>query len=49
LQNIGKNIGQGTFGKVHLALHLPTSEKVAIKIIEKKSMSRAKDVMRVKN
>lgn len=44
----GKNIGQGTFGKVHLAMHLPTNEKVAIKLIDKKSM-RPKDVLRVKN
>jgi serine/threonine protein kinase len=31
---------------VHLALHLPTSEKVAVKIIDKCRM-RAKDVQRV--
>ena len=48
LQTLGKNIGQGTFAKVHLALHLPTIEKVAIKLIDKKSM-RAKDISRVKN
>jgi len=48
LYNAGKNIGQGTFGKVHLAMHLPTNEKVAIKLIDKKSM-RPKDVLRVKN
>lgn len=32
---IEKTIGQGTFGKVKLALHTPTNEYVAIKILEK--------------
>ena len=31
----GKTIGQGTFGKVRLGTHVLTSEKVAIKILEK--------------
>jgi serine/threonine protein kinase len=31
-----------------LAMHLPTNEKVAVKLIEKKSM-RPKDVVRVKS
>jgi serine/threonine protein kinase len=33
---------------VHLALHLPTSEKVAVKIIDKSRM-RPKDVLRVQS
>lgn len=33
---ISKTLGQGKFSKVKLALHAPTGEKVAIKIIEKK-------------
>ena len=32
---VERTIGQGTFGKVKLALHTPTNEYVAIKILEK--------------
>lgn len=31
--NVGKTIGKGTFGKVKLATHITTGEKVAIKIL----------------
>ena len=27
---LGKTIGEGTFGKVKLAIHIPTGEKVTI-------------------
>ena len=30
-----RNIGQGTYGKVHLAIHKLTESKVAIKLVEK--------------
>ena len=30
-----KTIGSGTFGKVKLGIHIPTNEKVAIKILDK--------------
>ena len=30
---LGKTIGCGTFGKVKEAIHLPTGQKVAIKIL----------------
>ena len=31
-------IGQGNFGKVKLAVYLPTNEKVAIKILNKMNL-----------
>ncbi|KAI8800985.1 kinase-like domain-containing protein [Cladochytrium replicatum] len=37
-----KTIGQGTFGKVKLAEHMHTKEKVAVKIIEKANVKTAK-------
>ncbi|KAF4043697.1 Protein kinase domain [Phytophthora infestans] len=44
---LGETIGKGTFGKVKLGLHLPTGEKVAVKILEKKRIVLAADVERV--
>jgi len=44
---LGKAIGEGTFGKVKLAIHLPTGEKVAIKILEKNRIKEQADVRRV--
>lgn len=35
---ITETLGSGSFGKVKLGIHLPTSEKVAIKIINKSSI-----------
>jgi serine/threonine protein kinase len=35
LSEAGKTLGKGTFGKVKSAIHIPTGEKVAIKILEK--------------
>ena len=31
--DLGKTIGEGTFGKVKAALHKPTGQQVAIKIL----------------
>lgn len=45
--NIGKTIGQGTFGKVRLGTHTLTGEKVAIKILEKEKIADKADVERV--
>jgi 5'-AMP-activated protein kinase catalytic alpha subunit len=44
---VGKTIGEGTFGKVKLAVHVPTGEKVAIKILEKGRIKEQADVRRV--
>eukprot|EP01017_Pseudomicrothorax_dubius_P022954 TRINITY_DN2469_c0_g3_i1.p1 TRINITY_DN2469_c0_g3~~TRINITY_DN2469_c0_g3_i1.p1 ORF type:complete len:748 (+),score=112.07 TRINITY_DN2469_c0_g3_i1:567-2810(+) len=44
---IGKTIGEGTFGKVKLGIHLLTGEKVAVKILEKDKIADAADVERV--
>lgn len=44
---LGKSIGEGTFGKVKLAVHLPTGEKVAVKILEKSRIKEQADVRRV--
>jgi len=44
---LGRTIGKGNFGKVHLATHIPTGEKVAIKILEKERITDVCDVERV--
>ena len=44
---MGKTLGEGTFGKVKLATHILTGEKVAIKILEKERIVEVADVERV--
>ena len=44
---MSKTIGQGTFGKVKLAVHGPTGERVAIKILEKNKIKDSSDIERV--
>ncbi len=44
---IGKTIGEGTFGKVKIGIHLPTGEKVAVKILEKSKIKEQADIRRV--
>ena len=44
---LGKSIGEGTFGKVRLAVHMPTGEQVAVKILEKSRIKEQADVRRV--
>ena len=41
---IGKVIGEGTFGKVKLGVHIYTGEKVAVKILEKDKIIEVADV-----
>ncbi len=45
--SLGKTLGEGTFGKVKLATHILTGEKVAIKILEKERIIDVADVERV--
>ena len=42
-----KTIGEGTFGKVKLSIHLPTKEYVAIKILEKSRIQDKEELERV--
>lgn len=44
---MGEKLGQGTFGKVRLATHVITGEKVAIKILEKEKIYQQEDKDRV--
>lgn len=44
---VEKTLGKGTFGKVKLATHTLTGEKVAIKILEKEKIVDVADVERV--
>ena len=44
---LGKALGKGTFGKVKLASHTLTNEKVAIKILEKNRIKDKKDIERI--
>ena len=42
-----KTIGEGTFGKVKLAVHVPTGEKVAIKILHKNLIKNKNEYNRI--
>jgi len=44
---LGRTLGEGTFGKVRVATHILTGEKVAIKILEKDRVTDVSDVERV--
>ena len=44
---MGKTLGKGTFGKVKEAIHLPTGEKVAVKIIDKNTIEDEDDKERI--
>ena len=44
---IEKTIGEGTFGKVKLGIHIPTAEQVAIKILEKDRIQDKEDLARI--
>ena len=42
-----KTIGSGTFSTVKLGLHLPTQQKVAIKILDKNRIKDENDIRRI--
>ena len=42
-----KTIGEGTFGKVKLAVHKLTAEQIAVKILEKSKIKSKKDLERI--
>lgn len=42
--NPEKTLGQGTFGKVKLAIHERTGQKVAVKVLEKKKIVDVSDI-----
>lgn len=44
---LGRTLGEGTFGKVRIATHNLTQEKVAVKILEKDRVTDVADVERV--
>ena len=44
---IGQKLGQGTFSKVCQGIHLPTGEKVAIKIMSKDQIKEKSDKIRI--
>ena len=44
---LGKTIGEGTFGKVKIGMHILTKARVAVKILEKSKIVDAADYERV--
>ncbi|CAM9520275.1 unnamed protein product, partial [Phaeothamnion confervicola] len=44
---LGRQMGEGTFGEVKLATHVPTGERVAAKVLEKSRIKSMADVKRV--
>ena len=47
IQITGKALGKWTFGKVKMANHTLTGEKVAVKILEKSRIKDKKDIERI--
>ena len=44
---ISSTLGEGTFSKVKLGVHLPTQQKVAIKILDKSKIKDESDIERI--
>lgn len=45
--DILKTIGEGSFGKVKLSIHIPTNEYVAIKILDKRKIEDEEELLRI--
>lgn len=43
-----RTLGKGSFGKVKLALHTTSGEKLAIKILQKDMIKKSEDLMRTR-
>ena len=44
LSHAGENIGEGTFGKVKLGVHVHTGQRVAIKTLQKEKIVEQADI-----
>ena len=44
---MGHTIGSGTFGKVRSAIHLPSRQQVAVKVLNKSRITTQKDMTRI--
>jgi len=42
-----RDLGEGTFGKVRLGIHVKTKQKVAIKIVNRQKIAELKDSGRI--
>lgn len=45
--HLGNDLGEGTFGKVKLGVHMPSKERVAVKILEKEKIQDESDIERI--
>ena len=45
---IGKKLGNGSFGEVKLAIHIPSGQNVAVKILTKENIKTDTDFERIK-